>query len=74
MTKDELTAKLARSAGLSRAAAADRVDQVVNEILARLRRGESASLPGLGTFRPGAVSGFTFESDPARKRVPRRRR
>ena len=32
--------------------AADQVDQVVNEILRTLRRGQPAHLPGLGTIRP----------------------
>jgi nucleoid DNA-binding protein len=31
--------------------AADRLDRVVQEIVAKLRRGESAGLPGLGRFR-----------------------
>jgi hypothetical protein len=34
---------------------------VVNDILQRMRKGESAALPGLGTFHPGAGDSFQFE-------------
>ncbi len=65
MKKDELAARLARRERLTRAAAADRLDQVVHDILARLRRGETVALPGLGTFRPGEPAGIAF--DPERR-------
>ena len=51
MTKAKIIEKLAKESNLTPAAAADHVDQVVNEILARLRKGQTASLPGLGSFR-----------------------
>jgi nucleoid DNA-binding protein len=63
MNKNELAARLARREGVSRAVAADRLDQVVHHILARLRRGESVSLPGLGAFRPAGRTGFTFDPE-----------
>ena len=66
MKKNELAARLAQEAGLSKAAAADRLDQVIHDILASLRRGKPAALPGLGRFLPG--QGFQFHSrDTARR-------
>ncbi len=53
MNKHDLTARLARRARLPKAQAADRLDGVVHDILARLRRGRPAVLPGLGTLIPG---------------------
>jgi nucleoid DNA-binding protein len=50
MKKQDIAKRIARQFGVSRAAAADRVDGVVNQILADLRRGRKTSLPGLGTF------------------------
>jgi nucleoid DNA-binding protein len=67
MKKAELTRRLARQTHCSQAAAADEVDRVVHDILARLRRGEEARLPGLGTFVPGSLPGFRFE-DPGRQK------
>jgi nucleoid DNA-binding protein len=63
MNKGELTNRLARQTHRSKAAAADELDRVVHQILTRLRRGEKARLPGLGTFVPGALPAFEFESD-----------
>ncbi|MGD0202023.1 MAG: HU family DNA-binding protein [Bryobacteraceae bacterium] len=63
MNRDELAARLARQTGSSKAAAADEVDRVVNDILTRLRRGEKARLPGLGTFVPGSQPAFHFDED-----------
>jgi nucleoid DNA-binding protein len=71
MDKDALASRLARRTGSSKAAAADEVDRVVHDILARLRRGERAPLPGLGTFLPGQNPGFEFE---AKKDPPQRER
>jgi len=69
MNKDQLTARLAREAGLTRAAAADQLDRVIHEILANLRRGRPAPLPGLGCFVPGR--GFQFDGQtPVRRRKP----
>lgn len=66
MNKDELAARLARQAGLSRAAAADQLDQVIHDILTRLRRGKPVSFPGLGRFVPG--QGFQFDAIRKRKK------
>ncbi len=64
MNKDQLSAKLAREAGLSRAAAADQVDTIIHDILERLRKGKPAPFPGLGKFVP--PDGFQFDK-PRRK-------
>lgn len=53
MKKEELARQLAKESGITPAAAADQVDRIVNAILKRVRKGESASLPGIGTFLPG---------------------
>ena len=52
MKKKEFTKLFARHANLSSAEAADHLDRVVNEVLRRLRAGEPAKLPGLGTLSP----------------------
>jgi nucleoid DNA-binding protein len=73
MKKDELTKRLAREARVSDAAAADRLDQVIHDILESLRRGQSPALPGLGKFVPGKRTGFEFEP-PAPAPKKRRRK
>jgi hypothetical protein len=76
MKKDELARRLARDAGISTAAAADQLDEVLSGILRRIRQGQSASLPGLGTFLPGLSPEFYFEEclpAGARPVKPRRR-
>jgi len=52
MKKSELIKQVAALRGVEPGAVADQVDQVVNEILRTLRRGQPAHLPGLGTIRP----------------------
>ncbi len=61
MDKDDLTRKLARRTRSSKAEAADELDRLVHQILARLRRGQRVRLPGLGTFLPGQQPSFEFE-------------
>lgn len=69
MNKDQLAARLAREAGITRAAAADQLDTMIHDILARLRRGQPAPFPGLGRFDPGG--GFEFEkTEQPRRRKP----
>jgi nucleoid DNA-binding protein len=48
MKRKQLARDLARATHLSAAAAQDRVDELVHEILRRLRSGEPVDLPGLG--------------------------
>jgi len=66
MKKNELAARLAKEAGLSRAAAADRIDQVIHDILSSLRRGKPAAFPGLGKFVPGPA--FRFQPPASARR------
>ena len=61
MKKAQLAKRLARESGISTAAAADQLDRILSGILRRIRRGQSASLPGLGIFLPGPKPGFHFE-------------
>jgi nucleoid DNA-binding protein len=59
MRKREITTRLARRTRLPRAAAADKLDQVVHDLLTRLRRGQSVPLPGIGILkrdRSGAIT------------------
>jgi len=63
MKKPEITRRLARVGRVSRAEAADHLDRVVNEILASLRRGQSADLPGLGSFRPAPGGRIRFAQE-----------
>ena len=61
MKKAQLAKQLAKESGITPAAAADQVDRIVVDILKRVRNGQSASLPGLGTFRPGRDKVFRFD-------------
>jgi len=61
MKKEQLAQQLAKESRITPAAAADQVDAILNAILKRVRRGQSASLPGLGTFLPGRKEDFRFE-------------
>jgi nucleoid DNA-binding protein len=68
MRKAEIARRIARSAGVSEAEAADRLDRVVREILDNLRRGRPASLPGLGEFKKGSDGKVAFEARERRRR------
>ena len=50
MNKAELIDAVASSADLSKASATEAVDAVVNTITASLRKGDSVTLVGFGTF------------------------
>ena len=63
MKKPEIANQLARRSGVSQAEAADRVDLVVRRILARLREGKDASLPGLGRFAVDKDGQVIFERE-----------
>jgi nucleoid DNA-binding protein len=69
MRKAEIARRIARSAGVSEAEAADRLDRVVRQILENLRRGRPASLPGLGKFRTGADGNVAFEPTGGKRRA-----
>jgi|HubBroStandDraft_1064217.scaffolds.fasta_scaffold111834_2 hypothetical protein len=61
MKREQLARRLARESGITPAAAADQLDCILNDILKRVRHGQSASLPGLGTFWPGPKPEFYFD-------------
>jgi hypothetical protein len=61
MKREQLARRWAKESGITPGAAADQLDRVLNDILKRVRHGQSASLPGLGTFWPGPKPEFYFE-------------
>jgi|HubBroStandDraft_3_1064219.scaffolds.fasta_scaffold208051_3 nucleoid DNA-binding protein len=61
MRKAEIAKRLAGQAGVTSAEAADQLDRVVNQILAKLRKGKTARFPGLGQFTPGPQGSFLFQ-------------
>ena len=61
MRKTEIAKRLARQSGLSNAEAADQLDRVVNQILAKLRQGKPARFPGLGQFTLGPKGSLQFK-------------
>ncbi|MGA2132253.1 MAG: HU family DNA-binding protein [Bryobacteraceae bacterium] len=63
MRKAEIAKRLARQSGVTNAEAADQIDRVVHQILTKLRKGQSAPLPGLGRFRPGPKGIYRFERE-----------
>ncbi len=71
MRKKQLASRMARQSGVAKAVAADQLDRVVHEILTRLRKGEPASLPGLGTFVPGRKPRFRFDPGVRRRGGPK---
>lgn len=64
MKKDQLARRLARAARISPAAAADQLDRVVRDILKRVRKGQSAALPGLGSFESRGAHELEFDFSP----------
>jgi len=63
MRKPEIAKRLARQSGVSNAEAADQLDRVVHQILSKLRKGKTASFPGLGQFTPGPKGSFQFKKE-----------
>jgi nucleoid DNA-binding protein len=61
MNRRKLATRLARQTGISKAEAADQLDEFVHDVLTRLRKGRATPLPGLGTFVPGDKPQFKFE-------------
>ena len=68
MKTKQLARLLARESHISTAAAADQLDCVLHDILKRVRSGQSASFPGLGTFCPDSKNGFQFDVTPPARR------
>jgi len=69
MKKPDIAKKMARQSGETRAAAADRLDSLVQEILDGLRQGKETRLPGLGCFRPGTGGQVKFHREGGRRRA-----
>ena len=67
MKKGQITRQLAKESRVSTVVAADQVDRIVSDLLMRVRKGEPASLPGLGTFQSGTQQDFQFDLDRASK-------
>lgn len=63
MKKSCLAKRLARQSGLSPAAAADELDQVVHRILSNLKKGQDTPFPGLGKFTPGPDGQLCFKPE-----------
>jgi nucleoid DNA-binding protein len=68
MKKPEIAKRMARRTGWSAAEAADRLDQVVHQILSNLRQGKETPLPGLGRFRHGTDGRVEFEGEGGKPR------
>ncbi len=62
MKQSVLIRRLARATGLPTAVAADQLDKLVDDVIARLRRGQPVRIPGLGAFPPGDRLKFDFDS------------
>jgi nucleoid DNA-binding protein len=73
MRKPEIAKRLARQSGVSNAEAADQLDRVVNQILAKLRKGKTAQFPGLGQFSPGP-KGAAYQFKPKKEQPSGQRR
>jgi nucleoid DNA-binding protein len=68
MKKPDLAKQIAIDSGVTEAEAADRLDKVVHDILASLRSGKTAALPGLGSFKPGDDGKVKFRREGTRRR------
>ena len=67
MKKTDIAKRMARQAGVSPAEAADRLDNVVRQILIDLKNGRESALPGLGRLRQGPDGKLVFESERSRR-------
>jgi len=63
MKKADIAKRMARVAKVSSGEGADRLDRAVRDILANLRQGKEAALPGLGRFTHGAAGEVVFLRD-----------
>ena len=70
MKKEQLASRLAQETHVSPAAAADQLDRIVSDMLMKVRRGQAASLPGLGTFQSGSEKEFQFDRNVPPDRRP----
>jgi nucleoid DNA-binding protein len=63
MKKPDIAKQIARRSKVSQAEAADRLDRVLHDIVADLRKRGEADLPGLGKFRSGPHGRLSFERE-----------
>ena len=63
MKKPEVARRIAREGGVTRGEAADQLDRLASDLLARLRRGEAAEIPGLGRFRRASGGRIRFDQE-----------
>ena len=64
MKKEQVARRLAKESRMTEGAAADQMDRILSDLRKKMRKGQSASLPGLGTFRSGRKQEFQFDPDP----------
>ena len=58
---NRLINRLATASHTPPALAAEKLQEIVYEVLVKLRSGQPATIPGLGTFVPGAAIRFEVE-------------
>ncbi|MDX2152548.1 MAG: HU family DNA-binding protein [Bryobacteraceae bacterium] len=63
MRKKDLADIIAARTNLAKHIAAEEVHRLVHDILASLRKGKPAALPGLGRFEPGRTPVFKPEKE-----------
>lgn len=61
MKKQDIAERLARKARVTPADAADRLDKLIHDVLAELKRGNPVALPGLGTLTRGEQQDLRLE-------------
>jgi hypothetical protein len=66
---DRLISRLAAKTKMPPAKAADGIDKLVHKILTKVRKGETAELPGLGKFDP--AQGLHFWSEAEETKEPK---
>ena len=67
-----LISRLAEASDTPPALAAEQIQTVVHEVLVKLRSGKPATIPGLGTFLPGAAVRFKNEKKNEKRTQQRR--
>lgn len=72
MKKEQVARRLARETRTSTATAADQLDRIVSDLLLKVRRGQTVSLPGLGSFQAGTQKEFQFERGDKEREKPRK--
>jgi nucleoid DNA-binding protein len=65
MKKSDIAKRMARQSKTSVGQAADSLDRLVKDIVAGLRRGQGASLPGLGKLTVKANGNLKFDREDA---------